>query len=183
VLTLSTFMSTFCVISLAVLCALSAFALLSILRFAFWRRRAFARAGACGGGGSCRNGSCRSGSCRHGSCGGGGRWGRRSRLAAEMFKRRLGVRADQQALIDPAFVDAQASLLSLREAIAATKAPIADVLRAETVDESALAAIFAIHDEALARARREVVSAVKQVHAVLDGDQRKKAADLLASVA
>jgi len=160
-------MSKFFVIGLAALCA---FSLLSILRIAFWRRRACARSGARGCGGA--------------SCGRRGRgWGRRSRLAAQMFKRRLGVRADQQALIDPAFVDAQASLQSLREAIAATKAPIADVLRADTVDESALAAIFAVHDEALARARRELVSAVKQVHAVLDGDQRKKAADWLASVA
>ena len=158
-LTLSTCMSMFLVIGLAALCA---FSLLSILRFAFWRRRACARSGARG-------------------CGGG--WGRRSRLAAEMFKRRLGVRAEQQALIDPAFLDMQATLHAFREAIAATKAPVADLLRAETVDETALAAIFAVHDEALARARRELVSAVKQVHAVLDGDQRKKAADVLASVA
>ena len=149
----------FLVIGLAALCA---FSLLSILRFAFWRRRACARSGARG-------------------CGGG--WGRRSRLAAEMFKRRLGVRAEQQALIDPAFLDMQATLQAFREAITATKAPVADLLRAETVDETALAAIFAVHDEALARARRELVSAVKQVHAVLDGDQRKKAADVLASVA
>lgn len=158
-LTLSTCMSMFLVIGLAALCA---FSLLSILRFAFWRRRACARSGARG-------------------CGGG--WGRRSRLAAEMFKRRLGVRAEQQALIDPAFLDMQATLQAFREAITATKAPVADLLRAETVDETALAAIFAVHDEALARARRELVSAVKQVHAVLDGDQRKKAADVLASVA
>lgn len=166
-LTLSTCMSMFLVIGLAALCA---FSLLSILRFAFWRRRACARSGARGCGG--------------GSCGRrGGGWGRRSGLAAEMFKRRLGVRAEQQALIDPAFLDMQATLQAFREAIAATKAPVADLLRAETVDETALAAIFAVHDEALARARRELVSAVKQVHAVLDGDQRKKAADLLASVA
>ena len=161
-LTFFTCLSTYLVIGLA------AFCLLSFVRGAFWRRRACARSGACGLG-----------------------WGRRSRLggaqvaraAAEMFKRRLGVRADQQALIDPAFIDMQATLQGLREAIAATKAPVADLLRAETVDETALAAIFAVHDEALARARRELVSAVKQVHAVLDGDQRKKAADLLASVA
>lgn len=166
-LTLSTCMSMFLVIGLAALCA---FSLLSILRFAFWRRRACARSGARG-------------------CGGG--WGRRSRLGgaqvaravAEMFKRRLGVRAEQQALIDPAFLDMQATLQAFREAITATKAPVADLLRAETVDETALAAIFAVHDEALACARRELVSAVKQVHAVLDGDQRKKAADVLASVA
>ena len=158
----------FTCLSMYLVIGLAAFCLLSFVRGAFWRRRACARSGAFGLG-----------------------WGRRSRLGgaqvarafAEMFKRRLCVRADQQALIDPAFIDMQATLQGLREAIAATKAPVADLLRAETVDETALAAIFAVHDEALARARRELVSAVKQVHAVLDGDQRKKAADLLASVA
>ena len=159
-LTLSTCMSACIFVAIGALCAFSLLSLLSFVRCAFWRRRACARSGACGRG-----------------------WGRRSRAVAEMVKRRLGVRADQQALIDPAFIDMQASLQGLRAAITATRAPVADLLRAETVDETALAAIFALHDEALARARREVVSAVKQVHAVLDVDQRKKAADLLASVA
>ena len=163
-LTLSTCVSACIFVAIGALCAFSLLSLLSFVRCAFWRRRACARSGG---------------------------WGRRSRLGgaqvaravAEMVKRRLGVRADQQALIDPAFIDMQASLQGLREAITATRAPVADLLRAETVDETALAAIFALHDEALARARRELVSAVKQVHAVLDVDQRKKAADLLASVA
>jgi len=44
-----------------------------------------------------------------------------------------------------------------------------------------LAAIFARHDDALAKSRRDVVSALKQIHAVLRPEQRQQAAQWLSS--
>ena len=56
---------------------------------------------------------------------------------------------------------------------------LAGAFRGEQVDDAALDALFARWDEDLRRTRREVVSALKQVHAVLDEEQREAAADLL----
>jgi uncharacterized membrane protein len=121
----------------------------------------------------------------------GGPWGRRRRggpgeegfvrAAAEVLKRRLRVDEEQEPVIDHAMKDAHAALKELRSELDATRAPIAEALRGETVDDAALAAAFARHDDAVARARREVVSAIRQVHAVLDADQRGKVADFVAA--
>ena len=53
--------------------------------------------------------------------------------------------------------------------------------RGESVDDAAVAATFPRHDDALAHARRDVISALKQVHAVLTPEQRAMAADWLAA--
>jgi len=165
--------------------ALVAFTLISMARAAFWRHRAFAGAGfgrghGCGGGGFRRG------------RGGWGRWGGRAsglageqvtRAAGEVLKRRLDVDDEQEPIVDHAIADLAASIKELKAELGATHGPLAEALRGDKLDDSALAAIFARHDDALARARREVVSAVKQVHAVLDADQRKKAADWLAQQA
>lgn len=130
----------------------------------------------------------------HGGCGGrrgghfGRRWGRSgvgseglARAAGEVLKRRLDVDEEQEPIIDHALGDLRAALKELKGELEATHAPLADALRGDKIDDGALAAIFTRHDDALSKARRQVVSAVKQVHAVLDEGQRKKAADLLAS--
>ncbi len=159
---------------------LCAFALVSMARAAFWRHRAFAGSGG-GYGGGCGP---------RGRRGRWGRWGGRSglgseqvaRAASEVIKRKLGVDDEQEPIVDHALGDLHAALKELKIEVQATHGPLAEALRGEKLDDGALAAIFARHDDALGRARREVVSAVKQIHAVLDKDQRAKAADLLANL-
>ncbi len=155
------------------------FGLVSMARAAFWRHRAFAQGGY-------------SGRCcgpRRGRRGGWGKWGGRgaglageqvARAAGEVLKRRLEVDEEQEPIVDHALDDLHASLKELKAELSATHAPLADALRGEKLDDGALAAIFARQDDALARTRREALSAVKQIHAVLDAEQRKKAADWLA---
>lgn len=104
-----------------------------------------------------------------------------ARAAGEVFKRRLRIDEEQDDIVDHALIDLRKAVKELVDEVKDTRAGIADAFRGETVDEAALAAAFARHDDAVARARREVVSSLKQVHAVLDADQRKQAADLLAS--
>lgn len=157
------------------------FGLVTMGRAAFWRHRAFVHGGYSGG--------CCGPRAGRRARGGWGHWGGRgaglageqvARAAGEVLKRRLDVDEEQEPIVDHALDDLHASLKELKAELSSTHAPLADALRGEKLDDSALAAIFARHDDALARARREVVSAVKQVHAVLDADQRKKAADWLA---
>ena len=126
--------------------------------------------------------------CGHGPYGRrGGRAGRGfanegfGRAMTEVVKRRLRVDEDQEGIVDHAFADIRKSVTELKDELAATRTGIADAFRGENVDEAALASAFARHDDALARARRDVVSSFKQVHAVLDPEQRATAADWMAS--
>lgn len=158
----------------------------AIARRIFWMRHAYAFAGH-----------------GHRGCGahrgyGRGRWGRGpwgrpdaaqseqvkagfARAAAEVVKRRLRVDKDQEPVIDHALTDLRAALDELSKEVKATREIAAKALEGETVDEGQLAVVFARHDDAMARARREVTSAVKQMHAVLTPDQRKQAAGWVAS--
>lgn len=158
--------------------------LVGMARAAMWRRMAFAGHGyhGCGHGPWGHHGGFR-----------GGPWsgGRRRRseggeegfvrAAAEVVKRRLRLDEEQEPVVDHAMKDAHAAIKELRSELEATRGSIADALRGDTVDDAALAAAFARHDDAVARARREVTSAVKQVHAVLDADQRAKVADFVSA--
>lgn len=166
---------------------LCAFTLLSMCRAAFWRHRAYVAQGGFGGG---HGGGCGP---RFGGGRGGKRWGRWggraglgseqvARAAGEVLKRKLDIDDEQEPIVDHALGDLHAAVKELKAEFSATHAPLAEALRGEKLDDGALAAIFARHDDALARARREIVSAVKQIHAVLDKDQRSKAADSLAAM-
>jgi len=99
--------------------------------------------------------------------------------ATEIFKRRLDIDEDQEDIVDHALRDLFASIKELKEGLTESRSDIADAFTGETVDDGALDATFAIHDSDLARSRREVVSALKQVHAVLTPEQRTRAADWL----
>jgi len=159
------------------------FGLFAMFRAAMWRRHHgyYAWAGpGCGGYGYRGDG-------RRG-WGGRGRRGPASmgsdgfaRAAGEVFKRRLRIDDEQDDIVDHALIDLRKAVKELVDEVKDTRAGIADAFRGETVDEAALAAAFARHDDALSRARREVVSSLKQVHAVLDPEQRTQAADLIAS--
>ena len=128
----------------------------------------------------------------HGAGGWGGHRGRRGRFqgdrlnaayaraAGEVFKRRLDIDEEQELIVDHAITDAHKALDELAKELRDTRASLADAVRGETVDDAALAAAFSRHDDALGRTRRQVVSAARQIHAVLDADQRQQVADWLA---
>ncbi len=101
------------------------------------------------------------------------------RAAGEVLKRKLDISEEQEPIVDHAWIDARTALREVSEELDATRATIAGALRGEAVDEAALAAAFARQDDAVARARRALVSAVKQVHAVLTPEQRERAASFV----
>ena len=103
-----------------------------------------------------------------------------ARAFGEILKRRLRVDEDQEGLVDHALIDLRGALKDLATVLKDSRKNLADAFRGEKVDEAALAASFGQHDEAITRARRDVVSALKQVHAVLTKEQRAQAADWLA---
>jgi Spy/CpxP family protein refolding chaperone len=103
------------------------------------------------------------------------------RAATEVVKRRLDVDEEQEDIIDQALGDLRQALERFELALHESRAELASAFRGEAVDEAALEAVWTRHDDALKRARREGASALKQVHAVLDPDQRAQAADWLAN--
>jgi len=109
------------------------------------------------------------------------RRGRRglSRVVAERLKRRLDVDEDQADLFDHAFRDLTDAASALSKTLKDSREDVADAFATDEVDDAKLAAVFTHHDEALTRARRDAVSALKQIHAVLDDDQRARAAEWL----
>ncbi len=129
----------------------------------------------------------RGGWARYDSGSGSRRGGRRrgrsglERAASEVFKRKLDIDEDQEDLVDHALRDLMARLRELRAVLVESRPEVADAFRGETVDDAALAAIFEQHDSEVTRLRREIVSALKQVHAVLDEEQRERAAELMSS--
>jgi uncharacterized membrane protein len=102
-----------------------------------------------------------------------------SRAASEVLKRRLRVKEDQEAIIDHALADLQASLRELRGNVKDSREDLANAFRGEKVDDAQLAVLFDRWSDALKQARQDVTSALKQIHAVLDPEQRTRAADWL----
>jgi uncharacterized membrane protein len=98
---------------------------------------------------------------------------------AEVLKRRLDVDEDQALVVDHAMRDVNVACKELAASMVEARSEAADALRGESVDDGALEALFARTDEELARTRRHLISAVKQVHAVLDDEQREALADLM----
>ncbi|MEO0602025.1 MAG: hypothetical protein AAF211_11360, partial [Myxococcota bacterium] len=58
---------------------------------------------------------------------------------------------------------------------------LADLTRDEVLDDGRIEVVFDRLDDDLKRTRREVVSAIKQIHATLDEEQRDRLASLLGS--
>lgn len=110
-----------------------------------------------------------------------GRRGRRGFVGAirEVFKRKLDLDEDQADIVDHAFRDLKEAGVELKEVIKDSREDIVGAFNKDNVDDAALAAVFARHDDQLKTARKNIVSALKQVHAVLDPDQREAAADWL----
>ncbi len=147
------------------------------------RRRAWAHGGGCHGGGHrgwhhhewrSRHG--------HGEAGPEQRERRRAGMSAavtEIVKRRLRVDEEQEPYVDHAAKDVRETWKTFHGELHAARAELAGAFRGETVDDAAVDAIFQRLDAAFKTARREAVSAAKQVHSVLEPEQRAAAADLL----
>jgi uncharacterized membrane protein len=103
----------------------------------------------------------------------------RARAWGEVFKRKLGIDEDQEDVVDHAWTDGRAAVRDFVQAMKETRGPLAASLRSETLDEGSIAVLFRQQDEAIARVRRELLSAIKQVHAVLSPAQRERLASWL----
>jgi DNA repair ATPase RecN len=97
-----------------------------------------------------------------------------------MLKRRLDLDEDQSDIADHAITDVRKSVREFVESVQDSRQELAEALRDEALDDARLEVVFDRLDEDLKRTRRDVVSAVKQVHAVLDDEQREQAATWLA---
>jgi hypothetical protein len=102
-----------------------------------------------------------------------------AQAAGEVVKRRLRIDEDQEGIVDHALTDLRETGKEYVEVLEDARKDLAAAFAGEAVDEAAIASVFARHDEELAKARRDAVSALKQIHSVLDPDQRKAATDWL----
>jgi Spy/CpxP family protein refolding chaperone len=101
------------------------------------------------------------------------------RMAGAVAKRRLNLDEDQEGIVDHAFMDLRTAVSSFADAMRETRADLAQAFRGDRIDDEALDAIVARQDEVIASTRRDVVSALRQIHAVLDPEQREAAATWL----
>jgi uncharacterized membrane protein len=99
----------------------------------------------------------------------------------EAIKRGLHVDRDQEDLVDHALGDVREALRELKDVMKESRQDAAAAFEGDQVDDAALDAIFETQDAALTQTRRQVVSALKQVHAVLDDEQRATAVQWLAN--
>ena len=130
----------------------------------------------------------------HGGYGPHGRWGGRrgghgrgfergvAQAAGEVFKRRLRIDEDQEGIVDHALTDLRGSGREYVDLLKDVRKDLAAAFAGEVVDEAAISSAFARHDEEMAKTRRDAVSALKQIHGVLDADQRKAATEWLGAV-
>ncbi len=114
-----------------------------------------------------------------------GRSGRRGqgfdRAMGEAVKRGLHVDRDQEDLVDHALGDVRDSLREFKEVMKESRLDAAAAFEGDKVDDAALDTIFETQDAALTQTRRQLVSALKQIHAVLDDEQRATAVQWLAN--
>jgi hypothetical protein len=104
-----------------------------------------------------------------------------ARTARRVLRSRLGLRSDQEPVVEDAIRDVKAAIEELATRLKEGRADVADALRDEGIDDVKLDAVYAKQDQAIASARRDLRLALHKAHAVLDPEQRAKIADLLAS--
>ena len=120
------------------------FGLFAVGRASFVHGR-YGHGGGCGPYGGGRGGW-------HGRYRGGGRGGRYAgegfaRAAGEVFKRRLRIDEDQEAIVDHALIDLRKSLETFAGELKESRATLAEAFRGESVDDASLASVFTRHDD------------------------------------
>lgn len=117
---------------------------------------------------------------RGGHCGGHHRGGGRGRFMRHMISRRLGLRAEQAETLDASMQEVQSAMKAARHDLRASRIELAEVLRADSLDEALLAPLLARHEATVHAARDTVVEAIRRLHAQLDPAQRATLADWVA---
>ena len=126
------------------------------------------------------------GGCGHGSrdCGPRHGFGRGRRMFRRVMLRRVMERLDttpgQEKVITAAADELRAVGRAAWDKLRASSDSIAQAVRGEAFDDSAMGAAFATQDEAITDARRALSSALGKVHEALDARQRAALADMLA---
>ncbi|HEV8325562.1 MAG TPA: periplasmic heavy metal sensor [Myxococcota bacterium] len=95
--------------------------------------------------------------------------------------RRLETSPGQENVIVAAFEEVREALSKARTDLRGSATGLADALRAESLDASALGNIFVQHDSALGEVRKAVVGALAKVHDALDERQRAILAEVVES--
>ena len=119
-----------------------------------------------------------------GSCGhrvhwrGGGHGPGRSWWLRALFSR-LDTTPGQEKVIKEAFAEVKAAVEGAGGEVDQTRRDVAAAVRSGTVDETALGALFARHDEKLRDVQKAFVTALGKVNAAPDEDQRKRLAEMI----
>lgn len=92
---------------------------------------------------------------------------------------KLDTTPGQEKVIKEAFGEVKAAVESAGGELDQSRRDIASAVRSGTVDETALGALFARHDEKLRDVQKAFVTALGKVNAALDEDQRKRLADMI----
>lgn len=106
-------------------------------------------------------------------------WGGGPRRMMRGLFERLDTSPGQEKVLVEVAHEIREAGAPLREEMRASRRAIADALRAKVVDEEALGALFARHDDVLREARKRAVGALARVHDTLDDRQREAFAALL----
>lgn len=102
---------------------------------------------------------------------------RRGRLY-RVFER-LDTTPGQEKAIRTAYLTFSEDVRGAREELTKSRQELAQAIRGDVLDETAVAALFSLHDELLGRLRRSALEGMRAVHEVLDERQRRRLAELL----
>lgn len=94
--------------------------------------------------------------------------------------RDLQLTPDQKSVVRTELDNLAAAFKSHRPEWTATRADVAEAMRSEDFDETAMGDLFGRHDERLAEVRKAATAALGRIHGVLDVTQRERLATLLA---
>jgi len=108
-----------------------------------------------------------------------GRHGR-GRFATRWLFEQLDTTPGQEKAILKSFETMQEHLASGRSELGTAKKELAQALGGDELDQSALASALTKVDALFDRARTELVQSLTEIHAALDGKQRKLLAELIA---
>ncbi|HEY3664840.1 MAG TPA: periplasmic heavy metal sensor [Polyangiaceae bacterium] len=119
----------------------------------------------------------------HHHCGGSGRGfrGGRGRFILNRLLDRLDTTPGQEKVIREAVDTLLDEAHDAKRELRGTRADVAQVVRAETLDRAAVEAIFGRHDVVIDRVRGSALDAFAKVHETLDQRQRKILAELIES--
>lgn len=108
-------------------------------------------------------------------------WGGRAFGRGRLYRifERLDTTPGQEKAIRTAWLGFAEDARSARDDLMRSRQELAQAIRGPELDEAAITAIFAAHDELLGRLRRSALDGIRGVHEVLDERQRRRLAELL----